>query len=158
MMPYRALTVTSTTNFHALGNYAGLAILGLMYFLNPKIQALDELLGAHFASLIMGTMMMSGIMAFTVAIVAKKRRDPSTSLWLEAILMWILGLLLCFIVAAVMFKYGPVMAMTTTILLGSWTFGCLGRGVQASRELHKLNKIRKLPVETVEVPAEPDGR
>jgi hypothetical protein len=157
-MPHRALSITSTTNFHALGNYTGLAILGAAYFVNPRVQAIDDLIGARFAAIVMGLMMMGGICALIVAITAKHRADPSTSLWLEAIILWVLSAVLVTIISAVLIKYGIVVAMVSSVLLGAWLFGCLGRAVQASRELHKLNKIRKMPVQTVEVPAEPDKR
>lgn len=155
-MPHRALAITSTTNFHALGNYFGLAVLGAAYFVNPRVQAIDDMLGQRYAAIVMGVMMMCGIMGFIVAVVAKKRRDPSTSLYLESLILAVTAADLGFVIVAVLVKYGIAVAMVTTILLGSWWIGSVGRGVQAFRELRKLNRLRKTPFQTVEVPAEPD--
>lgn len=155
-MPHRALTITSTTNFHAIGNYIGVSILGAAYFVNPRVQALDDMLGQRWAALLMGTMFICGVMALIVSVTAKNRKDPSTSLAAESIILAILAFTLAFLISGVLIKYGVVVAMVSSVLLGAFLVGCAGRCIQAARELHKLNKIRKLPIEMVEVPAEPE--
>ena len=159
-MPHRALTVTSTTNFHALGNYFGLAFLGAAYFASSesaqRMKSIDDMFGNRLGPLIMGLMMMAGIAGLVVAITAKKRKDPSTSLYLEGIITLVISILLIAVFLAVIVKYGYIAAMITLVLLSSWFIGNIGRAVQALWELRKLNRVRKMPVETVEGPAEPE--
>ena len=152
----RPLSVTSTTNFHALGNYATLTMLGIFYTFTPRAQAIDELLTPRWAGVIMASMLALGFAALCIAVTAAKRKDPTALLQAEAVVLWLLVLDLGILLTAVLIKFGPVVAMTSSILLFGILFGSAGRAWQAWSEYRHLMRARCSPQTTIEVAAEPD--
>lgn len=152
----KPLSVTSTTNFHALGNYATLTMLGIFYTFTPRAQAIDDLLTPRWAGVIMASMLALGFAALCLAVAAARRRDPTAMLQAEAVVLWLLVLDLGILLAAVLVKFGPVVAMTSSILLFGILFGSAGRAWQAWAEYRRLMRARHKPHTTVEVAAEPD--
>lgn len=152
----KPLSVTSTTNFHAIGNYTTLTLLGLFYTLTPRAQALDDMLTPRLAGVMMALMILFGAGALVLAVTAAKRKDPTPLLWAEAIILWCLATVLICLLIAVILKWGIIVAMTSSVLLFGILFGSIGRSFQAWGEYRRLMRARRAPRSTTVVAAEPD--
>jgi hypothetical protein len=152
----KPLSVTSTTNFHALGNYGTLTLLGIFYTFTPRAQALDEMLTPRLAGVLMASMIALGFAALVIAVTAARRKDPTALLQAEAIVLALLVIVLVALLTAVLLKWGLIVAMTSSVLLFGILFGSAGRAWQAWAEYRRLMKARRAPRATIEVAAEPD--
>ena len=150
----RPLTITSTTNLHALSAYAGIAFLGAVYVIIGPPSPLSSNLGRGLASLLMTALFMCGSAAFTAALVASRRSDPSRALSIEILTVALLAGVLGVTLWSVVLIYG-VENVSTIVLLAIPTAGCLGRLIQAGWERWRIFKARKSRLSTVEVLEDP---
>lgn len=150
----RPLTITSTTNAWAMTAYAAIAILGGVFTFagSPKpLLAFPE----HMATAISGILMFAGLAAFSAALVASKRRDPSMGLAVEMVALAVLSIALTIYLVAVARFYGST-APTAVTLTSAYAAGCILRLVQVSREYLNLCRARQQRIRrTVEVAADP---
>lgn len=150
----RPLTITSTTNAHALTVYAAIAILGGVFTFTGTPKPLLQF-PEHIATALSGLLMFAGLVAFSAALVASKRRDPSMGLAVEMVALGVLSVALMLYLIAVVGFYGST-APTAVTLTGAYTVGCVLRLVQVTREYLNLCKARQQRIRrTVEVAADP---
>lgn len=150
----RPLTITSTTNAHALTAYGAIAILGGVFTFAGTPQPLMGF-PQQAATALSGVLMFAGLVAFSSALVASKRRDPSMGLAVEMAALASLCLSLSIFLYAVIDFYG-MSAPTAVTLTAAYTTGCVLRFLQVSREYLNLCRARQQRIRrTVEVAADP---
>lgn len=152
----KPLTITSTTNAHALWAYVAIAAIGAFFTFTEPPEAVVDLLSRQLGVALMGVLMFGGIACLSAALVGSKKRDPTTALSVEIwTLMALTLILLTFLVSLILF-YGSA-APTTIVFTGAYFGGCLFRLAQASRERRLLVRARRQrDKRTVEVTAQPE--
>ena len=152
----KPLTITSTTNAHALWAYIAIAALGSFYTFSDPPKAVVAMLSPQLAVAAMGVLMFSGIAALSAALVGSKKRDPTTALSVEiATLAFVCVILAAFLVSLVQYYGGS--APASIVFTGSYLGGSLFRLWQAWRERRLLVRARRQrDRRTVEVTALPE--
>jgi len=154
----KPLTITSTTNAHALAVYVGMTILGGLFTFTPPPVAIVEALGLQIAGTAMGLLMLAGGAAFSASMVGARKRDPTTALSVEMGALGIAAVILAAILRGILDHYGLTAARISVVCIGAILFGSIGRLYQAGKERRLLIRARRQRQQrTVEVTAEPDS-
>lgn len=132
-MPKRVLTITSTTNAHALAAYAGITALGVLHSVIGPGAALSDLLTQSIASMLMGVLALGGITCFSASIMGARERDPTMALTVEIGTLTILSVTLLLFFISLVSYYGTD-APTTITMIAMFLVGSIGRLMQAGHE------------------------
>lgn len=152
----RPLTITSTTNTHALSTYACVSVLGFVYSTREPPEALGKLIGVGTADLWSIGLMIAALAALASALMAGKLANPASALTAEIVTLLGLAPLLGVYLYSLLSEYGLGSIPATLILVSGFFLGCFGRLLQALYERLRLGRAHNHSPVTIEVAAEPD--
>lgn len=152
----RPLTITSTTNTHALATYACVSVLGFVYSTRQPPEALGILIGLEPARFWSLGLLIAALAALASALMAGKMANPASALSAEIITLLGLTPLLGVYVYSLIQAYGLGSIPATLIMASGFFCGCFGRLLQAGWERARLMRAHNHKPATIEVAAEPD--